>query len=272
MNRAALVEANVPLHGTVTPAWPAVADTPSPDLYGAAKVPQPRLRYSYEPVDWRARLAGVGGTGAVLLVLAVAAFVRLHVAPPKVATSQPLTVVYFERLEAPADPVREVPEGPEQVQQNASRGQADEQPADVPPPRLPLPLPDQAVPRPAERAVAAEAVRDTSAPKSIPAPPAARAATNVAATWQAMVMAHLEKYRRYPAAARARGQQGVVQVTFRMNRQGRVLSARISRTSGSAMLDRAAIDNVKRAQPLPAIPDDMPGELELAVEVEFFRL
>ena len=83
-------------------------------------------------------------------------------------------------------------------------------------------------------------------------------------------MAHLEKYRRYPAAARARGAQGVVKVTFRMNRAGRLLSSQIERSSGSSTLDRAAIDTLKRAQPLPPIPRNMADEIELTIDIEFF--
>lgn len=104
----------------------------------------------------------------------------------------------------------------------------------------------------------------------MPAPPARQAASNQKATWVALLLAHLEKYRRYPAAARARRHEGVAYVTFRMNRAGTVLSADIVRSSGSAMLDRAALDTLRRAQPLPKIPDDRPDTLELSVPVEFF--
>jgi protein TonB len=72
------------------------------------------------------------------------------------------------------------------------------------------------------------------------------------------------------AIARARHEQGVTHVRFRMNRAGAVLSADILRSSGSATLDRAALDTLSCAQPLPAIPDDKPDPLELSGPVEFF--
>lgn len=245
------------------------ASVPAPlDPVGAAFVQGPQVCHSYQASDWRTRLVGAGGTSAVLLIFAAAAFLRLHAAPAMIAAPQPLTVVNLERLEAPTAPVREVPEGPEQVQRDASPPRPREKLPELE--RPPLFLPGYSAPRPPEQASAAEPVAETSAPRSVPAPPASRAATNVTATWQALLLAHLEKYRRYPAAARSRGQQGVAQVTFRMNRQGRLLSSHVSRSSGSAMLDRAAIDTLKRAQPLPTIPDDMPAEIELAVDVEFF--
>lgn len=89
-------------------------------------------------------------------------------------------------------------------------------------------------------------------------------------TWEAVLLAHLEKYRRYPATARNRREEGVTYVTFHMNRAGMVLSNRIMRSSGSALLDRAALETLKRAQPLPPIPADRSDPLELSVPVEFF--
>lgn len=121
-----------------------------------------------------------------------------------------------------------------------------------------------------QQAPAAEAVPATTAPRSLPAPPANHASSNAEATWEALLLSHLQKYRRYPAAARARREQGVAYVLFRMNRQGQLLSAAIARSSGSAALDRAALETLRRAQPLPAIPDDRPDPLELSVPVEFF--
>jgi len=42
------------------------------------------------------------------------------------------------------------------------------------------------------------------------------------------------------------------------------------RPSGSTILDQAGLDTIRRAQPLPAIPEAMPEELELAIPIEFF--
>ena len=268
MSSAALIGDDMQIFDAAIPSRQRGGSPAQPDPADTADGEWRRMGGTYQPVDWRTRLAGIGGTAVVLLFLAVAVFVRFHAAPSMATAPQPLTVVNLERLEAPAEPVREVPEGPEQVPQEPSRPREREHSVDIPVPQLSLP--GYSVPRPTEQASAAEQAPEASAPKSIPAPPATRAANNIAATWQAIILAHLEKYRRYPAAARARGEQGAAQVSFRMNRQGRVLSSRISRSSGSAVLDRAAIDTVKRAQPLPAIPDNMPAELELAVEVEFF--
>lgn len=60
-------------------------------------------------------------------------------------------------------------------------------------------------------------------------------------------------------------------VRFVMNREGRVLSSRIERSSGHPALDRAALDMLTRAQPLPTPPAEVAGaQIELVVPVEFF--
>ena len=76
--------------------------------------------------------------------------------------------------------------------------------------------------------------------------------------------------RRVPARARAARQQGTVHLRFRMNRAGSVLSMSVLRNSGFVTLDQAALDTLKRAQPLPTIPKDRPDEIELTIPVEFY--
>jgi TonB family protein len=70
--------------------------------------------------------------------------------------------------------------------------------------------------------------------------------------WQSALAAHLRKYMRYPADRR--GQDATVVVTFRLERTGHVASAEISKSSGDAVFDDAALDMVRRADPVPAPP------------------
>lgn len=111
---------------------------------------------------------------------------------------------------------------------------------------------------------------DTAAPKAAPAPLAQQAQSNAPDSWEGRVLARLEKFRRYPGSARSARQQGVVYIRFRMNRDGHVLTSSIVRSSGSAALDQAALDTLRRADPLPKIPTDRPDEIEIAVPVEFY--
>ena len=82
---------------------------------------------------------------------------------------------------------------------------------------------------------------------------------------------HLNRYKRYPASARMRRQEGVVSLRFTMDRQGHVLSYEIAKTSGSDALDNEARELIKRAEPLPVIPAAFGRDtLDLVVPIEFF--
>jgi len=89
-------------------------------------------------------------------------------------------------------------------------------------------------------------------------------------TWQGAVLAHLERHKRYPRAAQARRQQGVVQVAFTLDRQGAVLAVALHASSGHALLDGEALDLLQRAQPLPPPPPEVTGDrINLVVPVQF---
>ncbi|MCW5745525.1 MAG: TonB family protein [Alphaproteobacteria bacterium] len=120
----------------------------------------------------------------------------------------------------------------------------------------------------------------SSAPSGAPAPQAVAAAPapgvasppspKVVRRWQASLLAHLQRHKRYPGAARDKNDQGTVYLRFAMNRGGMLLASDIARASGHPVLDSEALAMVARAQPLPAPPDDMPGErFEFIVPVQF---
>lgn len=57
---------------------------------------------------------------------------------------------------------------------------------------------------------------------------------------------------------------------FAIDGVGRLTGARIERTSGYDLLDDAALEMVRRASPLPAIPAELGrASLELVVPVQF---
>lgn len=89
--------------------------------------------------------------------------------------------------------------------------------------------------------------------------------------YAALVLAWLEKHKEYPPRARMRREEGIVVLYFVIDRQGGVLESRVEESSGRALLDRAALDMLERASPLPALPEDMPqARLEMLVPVQFF--
>lgn len=230
----------------------------------------PQRRYCDQPMDWRTRLVGIAGTAAVAsLVLGCALFTWRIVRPMVVSPSAPL-VVELLPLAAPPKQVREVAPGPEQVE----RQEAKPEPDVLVPPLVRIPLPTALVREmrePVEEAVdPGPPVTETTAPKSLAAPAAARLSSDARQSWEARLLAHLEQYRRFPARARAAREQGTVYIRFRMNRTGSVLTASVLRSSGFTTLDQAALDTLKRAQPLPAIPENRPNEIELTIPVEFY--
>ncbi|MCG6121494.1 MAG: energy transducer TonB [Microvirga sp.] len=78
---------------------------------------------------------------------------------------------------------------------------------------------------------------------------------NLTPRWRSQLAAHLERHRRYPASARESGVEGVVHLSFTIDASGRVLAHSVARSSGSAALDAAAVDMIRRASPLPPPPD-----------------
>ncbi|PNU05558.1 energy transducer TonB [Novosphingobium guangzhouense] len=217
-----------------------------------------------------ARLAGLSGTATVAGVVLGVSLFAWHSAPRVILPrSAPLTVA-LQPLSAPPEPVREVAPGPVQVE----RQEAVPQPRpDTPPPPMILlsdmPGAKAQDPAPVELVDPGPPIPQTTAPKAIEAPAAPRLSSEARPNWEASVLAHLERFRRYPPRARAARQQGVVQVRFTMNRAGAVLACQIVRKSGSFTLDQAALETVRLAQPLPAIPAGRPDTVELTVPIEF---
>jgi protein TonB len=54
-----------------------------------------------------------------------------------------------------------------------------------------------------------------------------------------------------------------------MNRDGTVRSAAIEESSGAQIFDQEALDTVRRAQPLPAIPAALADHLKILLPVEY---
>lgn len=103
-----------------------------------------------------------------------------------------------------------------------------------------------------------------------PSPGSAAAAARAKAAWERALVSHLNRFKRYPDAARAKGSQGDVGVQFTMDRSGNVISARVVRNSGSTALDAEALAVLQRASPLPVPPDHIGGTtFDLALPIQF---
>jgi protein TonB len=87
--------------------------------------------------------------------------------------------------------------------------------------------------------------------------------------YQDLLFAHVRRFRLYPEDARRHGLEGVVQVHFALDRSGDVLAAWVETSSGFQALDAAALETVRRAQPLPAIPAELPDQMDVLLPVVF---
>jgi protein TonB len=121
-------------------------------------------------------------------------------------------------------------------------------------------------------APAPEAIAATpriQAPPAPPAPPAAKAG-ETRNSYLGRLLAQLNRFKHYPPSARAAHIEGVVMVHFVMARSGKLLSAEIAQSSGRAVLDREALALMRRAEPLPPMPETLTGEvLDAVVPVDF---
>jgi protein TonB len=75
--------------------------------------------------------------------------------------------------------------------------------------------------------------------------------------WMRAVTERVRQFFYYPGPALALRTTGVVMMHFTVRRNGQIERLEISKTSGDEGLDKAALDIMQKAQPLPPIPDRM---------------
>lgn len=212
-------------------------------------------------------------TGALALVVglhAIPALIAAFWLGPSIVlqSAEPTIMIDMAPLSAPPVRPSEQPPGPKQVKADSPQPRTERElvkTPDVPNAAVAIPFSPPEPPR-----VQAEApVQQTTAPPATPAPPAPVLSGRV--TWQGLVLGRLNRFKRYPYEAQVHRQQGVPWIRFVMDREGKVHSASLERSSGNATLDREAIALPRRAQPLPKPPADVTGEtIELVAPVEFF--
>jgi periplasmic protein TonB len=108
-------------------------------------------------------------------------------------------------------------------------------------------------------------------------PPAPRTAEQVKGgapriepSWQTSLVRQLQRAKRYPSEAQRRNEEGIVLLSFSLDRGGRVLAHHIAKSSGYPSLDDEVMAMIMRAEPLPAFPASMPQErLDLTVPIRF---
>jgi periplasmic protein TonB len=227
---------------------------------------------------WHPAEEQIAGAPLILIELAplpVAPAVTPSDAPPgpqQMQTAAAPPVEPTVARDVKPEPNRPEPEKPVETTATVPPAPQAEQPVAA----LPPPKPAE---QPREEKHRQSAARQASAPSSAAhranraaAPAPGASAHNPAAlpNWKSRLVARLERYKRYPAEAQARGEHGVAQLAFSVDRSGGVHRARILRSSGSAALDRATLTLIARAQPLPPPPPEIRGaQIAIVVPIRY---
>ncbi len=169
--------------------------------------------------------------------------VALQVPEPAPEPAQPDAVAVMPPPSKPVEPVAEPKKQITVPERTAHKPLADERAAKeirrAAPPK-PAATPGS---RPARLAMAPNPGTDTEG---------ARAGR---ASWESELAAHIRRFATY--AANGSKESGTVRVGVTIDRNGRLLSRRLAGSSGSSMLDNAAMAVIQRAQPYPRFPPGM---------------
>ncbi len=243
----------------------------------------------------------ISGAIVVLAHGALAAAVALRQESEPTDPAGAIVIEFAPMPVAPANEERDIPAGPEQVMSDVSpdrpseivKEKVEEIPEqkvteERPPEIQPAPNPEVTLQQPTPKEAQPETPREephppaptTSAPQAAPVQTAAIAAapaqgrsvqrSSAIPSWTSEIVALLERNKRYPPAAQARGEHGAVQVFFSLDRSGRVIDSRVTRSSGAAALDAEALALLQRAQPFPPPPAELPGtQANLTVPIRF---
>jgi periplasmic protein TonB len=196
--------------------------------------------------NWHERMPGDEGTDAIMVDLSPV------MAPPTESRN-------------------DLAPGPEQQQSKPTRDaqqieKTPEEKIEAPPP-----VPDAEVKLPEEVKQPEKPKEEVTPPvPETTSPPRPKPSAAQVASWYRKIAQQVERNKGYPPSARARHETGTAELAFTLDRSGKVMASRIVRTSGSAALDQETMDTVRRAQPFPSPPQNMPGEtFEFTVPIRF---
>ncbi len=224
-------------------------------------------------ITTRQKLTRYSGSLAVVLgIHAVAILIALNWPTAKPLELPPQAMmVELAPLPAPPPPPKVVtpPQPPAPVEELPLPKLAE---APKPTISVPKPIKPKAKPKPPKPEKPIEPPKDltpdekvsdtppTDAPEqksAAPAPGPSMQQLAAKESWQSTLLAHLGKYKKYPPAAQSRGKEGLNRLRFVVDAEGKVLSYELVGRSGNADLDRATLEMIRRAQPLPKPPADM---------------
>jgi protein TonB len=185
---------------------------------------------------WRVSTAAAdGGQGTPAPVVTRVRFNSTGSAP-----SAPTTVT-------PPEPAK--PKPPEKTKEKAA---------------VPIPEPK---PKASESTESAMAAAPTGSLASTAAVAGSASAAEVRQAWRNQLLAHIERKKFYPEAARRRGVTGGVRVEFIVGPGGTVSGLGCS--AGPAVLNEAACEAVRRSVPLPLPPPEIAFPVSVSFIMEF---
>lgn len=114
--------------------------------------------------------------------------------------------------------------------------------------------------------IAAQPKHEAQAPQT-PAAGEPHISQQARSNYLGSLVAHIETYKFYPRAARQRGIQGVIQVSFRLQANGGITDIQIE--DGHMLLRNATEQALQRAQPLPKPPPGMELPLLVSYGMEY---
>jgi periplasmic protein TonB len=251
-----------------------------------------------DPLEFRRWLSSGLIVSLVYMGLAIALVHRTAAIAPAEPAESVVTIELAPEPVAPAEQLTDIPPGPEEIQsptppdekvkQDDQRDEKieekTEQKVEVeqsvqPDVVVSRPAPEHK-PEPAKPKEKRPPAAATSKPQASRVRVAARSAapsretpvagdSNAMPNWKSLVLGILQRGKRYPAEAQARHEQGVAQLAFSVDRQGRVVSSRIVGSSGSSALDAETLALVRRSS-FPAPPPEMHGsQISLTASIRY---
>ncbi|TQV61930.1 MAG: energy transducer TonB, partial [Halothiobacillaceae bacterium] len=128
-----------------------------------------------------------------------------------------------------------------------------------PHPAKPVPKPVEPVPAvPLPPAEPPMPPAETTAPAAPPPPPRSvmpAVDPGLEAAYRDRVRQAVDAHKVYPRLARRMGEEGRVVLAFALEADGRLIGVRVLESSGSELLDEAALEAVREAAPFPPFPD-----------------
>jgi len=91
-------------------------------------------------------------------------------------------------------------------------------------------------------------------------------------TWLGALIAHIGKFKRYPAGPQALAERpaGTVIINFTIDANGNVIDHHVARSSCIDLLDKEALATIRRASPFPPSPPELRKERqEFSVPIQY---